>query len=221
MTEAAWAACADPASMLRFLGKQASDRKLRLFCVACCRRAWHLIRTQELKDGIETLERVADGQAADRERIRVRKVALAVAQQNMYSPHESVAWELWRASMKTIVGQQDPGESAAAAFGYLAGRGNTFFPAKQKEREEQAHLVRDLFGPLAFRPVALAGDWLTPDVRALAEGVYAERAWERLPILADALEEAGCTEAEVLAHLRGPGPHARGCFALDLAMGKE
>ncbi len=55
----------------------------------------------------------------------------------------------------------------------------------------------------------------------LAAAVYEERAFDRLPLLADALEDAGCTNAELLGHLRGPGPHARGCRALDLLLGKE
>jgi hypothetical protein len=55
---------------------------------------------------------------------------------------------------------------------------------------------------------------------ALAEGIYADRAFDRLPILADALEDAGCDAAELLTHFRGPGVHARGCWALDLVLGK-
>ena len=63
--------------------------------------------------------------------------------------------------------------------------------------------------------------WLTPDVVALARGIYAERAFDRLPILADALQDAGCDNADVLGHCRGPGPHARGCWVVDLVLGKE
>jgi hypothetical protein len=63
--------------------------------------------------------------------------------------------------------------------------------------------------------------WLTPTVLALAVGIYAERAFDRLPILADALEEAGCDHADILAHCRGDGPHARGCWVVDLMLGKS
>ena len=71
-------------------------------------------------------------------------------------------------------------------------------------------LVRCIFGN-PFRPVAFDPRWRTETAVALATGIYAGRAFDRLPILADALEEAGCDNADVLSHCRGPGPHARGC----------
>jgi hypothetical protein len=84
--------------------------------------------------------------------------------------------------------------------------------------------LHDIFGPLPFRPVALDPAWLTwqgGPIPKLAQATYQERAFDRLPILADALEESGCDNADLLSHLRGPGPHARGCWALDLILGKE
>ncbi len=71
-----------------------------------------------------------------------------------------------------------------------------------------------------FRPVAFDPRWRTETAGALASGIYAERAFDRLPILADALEEAGCDHPDVLAHCRGPGPHARGCWVVDGLLGK-
>jgi hypothetical protein len=58
-------------------------------------------------------------------------------------------------------------------------------------------------------------------VPKLAASIYEQRAFDRLPVLADALEEAGCTDADILGHLRGPGPHVRGCWAVDLILGKR
>jgi hypothetical protein len=63
--------------------------------------------------------------------------------------------------------------------------------------------------------------WLSSTVVSLAQTVYAERAFDRLPILADALEEAGCDNADILAHCRGDEPHVRGCWVVDLILGKE
>ena len=63
--------------------------------------------------------------------------------------------------------------------------------------------------------------WLTSTVLTLAEGIYADRAFDRLPLLADALEEAGCADAEILRHCRKPGEHVRGCWLLDLLLGKS
>jgi hypothetical protein len=80
--------------------------------------------------------------------------------------------------------------------------------------------LRDLRGPLPFRRIAFQAGWLAWNDRTvtrLASAVYTERAFDRLPVLADALEEAGCTEAEFLGHLRKPGPHCLGCWYLDLS----
>lgn len=63
--------------------------------------------------------------------------------------------------------------------------------------------------------------WRSETVLALAAGIYAEGAFDRLPILADALEEAGCDNTDILAHCRGPGPHVRGCWVVDLILGKS
>ncbi|MEO2092077.1 MAG: hypothetical protein ABGY75_21700, partial [Gemmataceae bacterium] len=84
-----------------------------------------------------------------------------------------------------------------------------------KARFLNPHLLRCIFGN-PFQPVAFADSWRSETVVALAAGIYAERAFDRLPILADALEEAGCDHPDVLAHCRGPGPHARGCWVVDL-----
>jgi hypothetical protein len=71
-----------------------------------------------------------------------------------------------------------------------------------------------------FRPVAFDSRWRTETAVALASAIYAERTFDRLPILADALQEAGCDHPDLLAHCRGPGPHVRGCWAVDLVLGK-
>jgi hypothetical protein len=94
------------------------------------------------------------------------------------------------------------------------------------ENQDRSDLLRCIVGN-PFRPVTLNPAWLTPNVRGLAEAAYDERRLpsgelegDRLAVLADALEEEGCTEAALLTHLRGPGPHVRGCFALDLILKK-
>jgi hypothetical protein len=92
---------------------------------------------------------------------------------------------------------------------------------------KNCELIRDIFGN-PFRPAALDPAWLTAPVLALALAAYEERTLpagtldaSRLAVLADALEEAGCDNAEVLMHLRSPGPHVRGCFPVDLILGKR
>jgi hypothetical protein len=86
--------------------------------------------------------------------------------------------------------------------------------------ERQCATVRDVINN-PFRPVVFDSAWRSESVSALAAGVYTDRAFDRLPILADALEEAGCDHPDILNHCRGPGPHVRGCWVVDLVLGKE
>jgi hypothetical protein len=81
-------------------------------------------------------------------------------------------------------------------------------------------LFRDIFGN-PYRLVSVASVWLTSDVRTLAEGIYEDRAFDRMPILADALMDAGCDNEDILDHCRSAGPHVRGCWVIDLLLGKE
>jgi len=107
--------------------------------------------------------------------------------------------------------------SAASA---CAGTPYEHEPLFQAEFVAHAALIRDIFGN-PFRPITLDPSWLTSTVLALATGIYAERANDRMPILADALEDANCTNEDILNHCRGPGPHVRGCFVVDLLLSKE
>ena len=90
----------------------------------------------------------------------------------------------------------------------------------ENESAFQREMLRDIFGN-PFRPVAFDSRWQTETVVSLAGGIYADRAFDRMPILADALEDAGCDNADVLTHCRGSGPHVRGCWVVDLVLGKE
>jgi hypothetical protein len=98
---------------------------------------------------------------------------------------------------------------------------------RRPEEAVQANLLRCIFGPLLFRPLPPVAPavlaWNGGVVGRLAAGVYEERdlTQGRLGVLADAAEEAGLADAELLAHLRSPGPHARGCWAIDLLLGRE
>jgi hypothetical protein len=88
------------------------------------------------------------------------------------------------------------------------------------ERVIQADFVRDIFGN-PFRPVTFDPRWRTSDVVGLARAIYDDKAFERIPILADALMDAGCEEEQIIGHCRGDGPHVRGCWVVDLVLGKE
>ena len=92
--------------------------------------------------------------------------------------------------------------------------------ARATETAVQTRLVRDIFGN-PFRPVTIDPSWLTSTTVSLAEGIYSDRAFDRMPILADALQDAGCDSADILGHCRSDGPHVRGCWVIDLLLGKE
>jgi hypothetical protein len=97
--------------------------------------------------------------------------------------------------------------------------GLDYFPESSAERVVQAGLVRCVFGN-PFRPVAFDPAWRTEAAVSLVRGMDETRDFAAMPVLADALEDAGCADAELLAHCRGPGPHARGCHALDRVLGR-
>ncbi|MBN9523413.1 hypothetical protein J0H58_33690 [bacterium] len=80
--------------------------------------------------------------------------------------------------------------------------------------------MKDIFGN-PFRPVAVDPSWRTEAVVALAEGIYADKAFDRMPVLADALEDAGCSHEDILSHCRGDGPHVKGCWVVDLLTGRK
>jgi hypothetical protein len=92
--------------------------------------------------------------------------------------------------------------------------------AAQQELRVQSDIIRDIFGN-PFRPVAFDPEWRTNTVLAIGRQMYDSREFAPMPILADALQDAGCDNADILDHCRGPGPHVRGCWVVDLVLGKE
>jgi hypothetical protein len=95
-----------------------------------------------------------------------------------------------------------------------------FGRAERAERLAQARLLRDIVGPLPFRPVVIDPSWLTSVVVSLAAQMYESRDFSRMLILADALADAGCDGRDVLDHCRGPSAHARGCWVVDAILGR-
>jgi hypothetical protein len=230
MTEGEWLACSDPKPMLEFLRGRASERKLRLFACACVRRLWHLLADARSRRAVEVAERYADGQAgAEDLRLAVigaENVADALAGSATTVGQEAQASAAHAAFSATLTAEVAADYSAAnaASAAYhaaTAAAAPSAARAREAERARQADLLREIFGN-PVRPTPVVPAWLAwNDGMAvkLARAIYEERAFDRLPILADALEEAGCDNAGLLGHLRGPGPHVRGCWALDLLLG--
>jgi hypothetical protein len=87
-------------------------------------------------------------------------------------------------------------------------------------RAAQISFLRDIFGN-PYRPVTFSPEWRTDTAVALARTMYETRDFSAMPILADALQDAGCCNEDILNHCRGLGPHVRGCWVVDLVLGKE
>jgi hypothetical protein len=189
--------------MLEFLRGNAGDRKLRLFAAACSRRGWGRISAPG-RAAVEVAEAFADGLAGPEE--------LRAARQACKFAGGDAAW--YAAASRAAIAARN------AALSAQAGADPT------PERAAQAALLHCVFGN-PFCPVALDPYRRTPTVVALGQAAYDERHLpagtldpQRLAVLADALEEAGADPA-IVDHLRGDGPHVRGCWALDLVIDRQ
>jgi hypothetical protein len=202
--------------MLAFLQGRASDRRLRLWAAACCRHVWHLLADERSRRAVEVAERYADGLATGAE------LAAAEAAAKEAYPPGGPAWDAPCAAWMAAWAPADAAARCAAWQAAQAARGAAPDTGRGPVRAAQAALVRDLFGN-PFVAVPVDPGWLAWDggaIRNLARGIYEERAFDRLPILGDALEEAGCDRGDLLGHCRQPGEHARGCWLVDLLLDK-
>jgi hypothetical protein len=300
MTEEEWLGCADPEPMLAFLlAGKASDRKVRLFGCACCRRIWPLVGDERLRTAIQVAERFADGRAKTRELLAARNAADQAEHDAGYQAwlaepaahfSDSVEYsrsraEAWAAHAARIVVsreatrpdlrryrhgkagrlvRQDPEGTASRMCAYARGHEaeaavferfglrnpaveypdrppaewfalgqrareparQAHVAAKREEQVAQAALLRDIFGNPQF-PVSPDSACRALTVLSIAQEAYdaADPATGldrvRLAVLADTLEDAGCTHAALVEHLRGPGPHVRGCWAVDLCLSRS
>ena len=223
MTETGWKTCEDPAAMLAHVCGVLSERKLRLFSCACCHRAWGAVTDERLGQALDALERYADGNATEKQRIEAGRRSEAVRREfyDAVGKEEEVcvACELSFAAAKTMRRvARDCGQRAASAFAWAdVGK---FADLQREERGAQASLLRDIVGD-PFCPVPFPSAWRTEAAVGLARRMYEARDFGAMPILADALEEAGCDDALLLEHCRGPGPHVRGCWVVDQVLGRE
>jgi hypothetical protein len=248
--------------MLVFLQGQASDRKLRLFGVACCRRIWRLLSDEHSRAAVEVEERAADGAATEAELAAASEMANAVSDEaadavseadGIYSADPTAenarAFDLAetvRTAADTVCElvagvERIPHLAFAAAVAVaceaemaLCGLPNVDHDqvrfahdaAMKAESSAQADLMRDIFNPFHPHPPRRGKKkwqaqwhsllaWEGGTVPKLARAIYEERAFDRLPVLADALLEAGCSDADLLSHCRQPGEHVLGCWAVD------
>ncbi len=221
MIEADWLACTDPTVMVYYLRGRASDRKLRLFACAYCRLQWDLLADKRSRKAIEVAERYADGLAGQSERESASAEALTAASE----------------AAEASGGASQTSPPALAAYAATAAWYTVYYPAHvaaittcdadatewyAENRIEMPHpvLLREIFGN-PFRPVIPNRGWLAPSALDLAQAIYAERCFDRMPMLADALEAVGCANRDILDHCRQLSAHFKGCWAIDLLLGKS
>jgi hypothetical protein len=229
MTEDEWLRDDNLNMMLGNSRGKVSRRKMRLFGCACVRQVWHLLTDERAWAAVEVAERYADRQATPKQlqeavasiedlrraaaeclgyrgtvSVPEPRLALLAVVHVCHPPYENAVDEASRAAM-------DAWEAEYPAL------------ALYEKHVIQCRLLRDVVGNpfrrTAVHPVWLA--WNDGTVPKMAQAIYEERAFDRLPILADALEDAGCTDADMLAHCRGEGEHVRGCWVVDLLLGKN
>jgi hypothetical protein len=254
MTDVEWLACEEPTPMLCALRGKASERKLHLLIVGCCRRLWPLLREDAMRNAVEVGEAHADDADFNEQAEYYDAVAKPLLKEISPEMHKGTVFvkDYGRQCLiqlvlgpltpiggctLTVAGTADTLVRAVEAVGWHAAEQPPRLVARWAEvrrqeastREQmgQCNLIRDIFGN-PFRPATIDPAWVTPTALTLAQATYDVRVLPsgeldpaRLAVLADALEVAGCSDANLLAHLRSPHPHVPGCWALDLILGKQ
>ncbi len=216
VTETEWLECTDPMPMFDYLYRRSTplivrlydwlrqnwhrpNRKDLLVYCAYCRAYWEFISWDKRQKSVETVEEVVDKKPLSE--------FSEAAQWTVETAYTCVLGCLDESAYRqTLYWGKEEGQEARAAL--------------EEGKIVLCDLLRDVFGN-PFQPITLDPAWLTPTVTALAQTVYDDRAFERLPQLADELVKSGCSNQEILSHCRGPGRHVRGCWAVDAVLGKE
>jgi hypothetical protein len=247
MTEAEWRGCDDLQPMLEFLRGKASDRKLRLFACACCRCLWERLTDERTRKAIEVAERFADSRASEAELLNAQAETAEVHRSWMRAWEASLpdtlqgrldrvrrSYRPERALILAVSWAVDdeamPDEDQNAVCYLISAHHGDGKAGLLSAARRYADLLREVIGPsvhsVTLEPSVLT--WNAACIPRLAQASYEDRQLPsgqldtaRLAVLADALEDAGCDNADILAHCRSDGPHVRGCWVVDLLLGKE
>ena len=233
MTEAEWLACEDRHKQFTSLARKVSERQMWLLACAGVRTLWHLLRDGDSRRTVELAERYADGLADARELARGWDNAADAAAQAGRRAVPLDAIEEASVQPRCDAGFLYDTDDIIAAAHYLAactaaksGLDAAYSMALHwpgpSERTGWVDLLLCVVGPAPFRRVSLKSKWLTSTVVTLASQMYESRDFGAMPILADALQDAGCANDDILDHCRDPKQvHVRGCWVVDLVLGKE
>lgn len=251
MKKVEWLACSDTKRMLAFLRGKMTGRQMQLWAYACCRRVWHLLADERSRLGLDAAERYTEGHGEAEQLRQAHRAAHEAANEAtdalrlegtrrgdraaLEGAAHSASWvvstalqPMWGCDPFTDLTTSS--RAVVASWALVAVEEAADKHARAAEETAQADLLRDIRGD-PYRRKGADPDWLSWQgglVTHLAEAAYDGRELPsghlevaRLAVLADALEDAGCSEAALLSHLRGEGPHVRGCWAVDLILGKE
>jgi hypothetical protein len=209
MTEEQWLESSDPLALLAALPWGEYDRPLRLAACALWRRHAHFLKTIEERQAVQVAERYADGKASLESLAAFRALRLGVA-----AGRGNTALRETQSRVRQCL----PWSTVIAPDGELIPP-----ESHQQVMRLTADLIREVIGN-PFQAPAMRPEWLAANDSAvvrLAEAIYQEQAFERMPILGDALEDGGCSDERILTHCRQHGEHVRGCWVLDLVLGKR
>jgi hypothetical protein len=221
MTEVEWMSGDDPLPMLQ-AAKGKKVRKCRLVAVAWARSLGALLTDERSRLAVEAAEQFADGRATlgNLQRCATAAFNAYVELRDAHGPSD------WRATAAVVAmvsawnpAYSGPMDTLRRLAKALAEAGAAARPGAAVGGPYAA-LVREVFTN-PFRPVVFSPSWRTDTAVTLAHQMYEAREFSALPILADAIQDAGCTSAEILDHCRGDGPHVRGCWVVDLVLAKE
>jgi hypothetical protein len=220
MDEVTWLTSIDPRLMLLSLRGQASERKLRLAACAFCRLLHDLLVDEGLA-ALDAAEKYADGlidlAALNAARNAARSPDMTPKGYHLYLRDAATQGAL-QAAVRLAWGKTDPWGAATQVLDQVL---ETRWRGSWKQAPlKLAEALREVVGN-PFHPITVEPSWLTPTVRALAQVIYEAGRFEDLPVLADALEDSGCTDPQILEHCRGMGPHVRGCWVVDLLTGRS
>jgi hypothetical protein len=252
MTAEEWAASTDARAMVAVVADRVpkrrvpqapfglSERRLRLFLAACCRRRWEEM-DPVCRYALEAAEKYADGPCDDVELLTLQAAEEVVRRKEASSRARNLAiaatiaccqdqllmgWIPFSGVPDRLRGEYCLWKLTCEPTDYVHGEPSQ--PrSPQRIAAEALHsvLLRCVCGN-PFRPRVTYPAWRTP-ILSLAQAAYDERSLPsgefdalRVSVLADALEEAGAS-GEALEHLRGPGPHVRGCWVVDLILGRS
>jgi hypothetical protein len=251
MTAREWDTDQRPEQLLWAVQGRPSYRKLRLLACACCRRLWDVLASDADRARVASTEQYADGLISESEYLAAfptdpdsrdylparpdvqAKYFLALALHTLGWPDaEQEKWDIDEITGEQFPEPWDPGEYAQNQIRNLLARlalavnwgvrdGKVDLESRRREESAQAELIRDVLGN-PFRPIAFSPEWRTDTAMALAQQMYESHEFSAMPILADALQDAGCNNDEILDHCRNTNqPHARGCWVNDLVLGRH